>query len=133
MVQRNDVVLAVSYSGETREIVDLLEFIKRIDFGPGNRLAIDGQTLEIGRDFQPLEYSASTSFDFNDVIDVGYGIVTDDSSHHDYRHRDVRGKAVLIRRYVPRSSSDTAGSDTVSFAADGTAIFTVEYPTSPGA
>jgi len=30
MVQRNDVVLAVSYSGETREIVDLLGFLKRI-------------------------------------------------------------------------------------------------------
>ncbi len=30
LVQRNDVVLAVSYSGETREIVDLLGFLKRI-------------------------------------------------------------------------------------------------------
>ena len=30
MILANDVVLAVSYSGETREIVDLLHFIKRI-------------------------------------------------------------------------------------------------------
>ncbi|OGD23118.1 MAG: hypothetical protein A2Y70_06110 [Candidatus Aminicenantes bacterium RBG_13_64_14] len=30
MILRNDVVLAVSYSGETREIVGLLDFIKRI-------------------------------------------------------------------------------------------------------
>ncbi len=30
MILRNDVILAVSYSGETKEIVDLLEFIKRI-------------------------------------------------------------------------------------------------------
>ncbi len=30
MILRDDVILAVSYSGETREIVDLLEFIKRI-------------------------------------------------------------------------------------------------------
>jgi arabinose-5-phosphate isomerase len=30
MILKNDVVLAVSYSGETREIVDLLGFIKRI-------------------------------------------------------------------------------------------------------
>jgi arabinose-5-phosphate isomerase len=30
MILANDVVLAVSYSGETKEIVDLLEFIKRI-------------------------------------------------------------------------------------------------------
>ncbi|HOI44693.1 MAG TPA: KpsF/GutQ family sugar-phosphate isomerase [Candidatus Aminicenantes bacterium] len=30
MIRKNDVVIAISYSGETREIVDLLEFIKRI-------------------------------------------------------------------------------------------------------
>ena len=30
MILKHDVVIAVSYSGETREIVDLLEFIKRI-------------------------------------------------------------------------------------------------------
>lgn len=30
MILKDDIILAVSYSGETREIVDLLEFIKRI-------------------------------------------------------------------------------------------------------
>ncbi|MBN2409596.1 MAG: KpsF/GutQ family sugar-phosphate isomerase [Candidatus Aminicenantes bacterium] len=30
MILKDDVILAISYSGETREIVDLLEFIKRI-------------------------------------------------------------------------------------------------------
>lgn len=30
MILKNDVVVAVSYSGETREIVDLLDFIKRL-------------------------------------------------------------------------------------------------------
>ncbi|MFZ2053394.1 MAG: KpsF/GutQ family sugar-phosphate isomerase [Candidatus Aminicenantales bacterium] len=30
MILKNDVILAISYSGETKEIVDLLEFIKRI-------------------------------------------------------------------------------------------------------
>ena len=30
MILANDVILAVSYSGETREIVDMLQFIKRI-------------------------------------------------------------------------------------------------------
>lgn len=29
MILKNDIILAISYSGETREIVDLLEFIKR--------------------------------------------------------------------------------------------------------
>jgi arabinose-5-phosphate isomerase len=30
MILKNDVILAISYSGETKEIVDLLEFVKRI-------------------------------------------------------------------------------------------------------
>jgi len=30
MIRREDIVLAISYSGDTREIVDLLEFVKRI-------------------------------------------------------------------------------------------------------
>jgi len=30
MILRDDVILAISYSGETKEIVDLLDFIKRI-------------------------------------------------------------------------------------------------------
>lgn len=30
MILKNDIILAISYSGETKEIVDLLEFIKRI-------------------------------------------------------------------------------------------------------
>ena len=30
MILKKDVILAVSYSGETREIIDLLDFIKRI-------------------------------------------------------------------------------------------------------
>ena len=47
MVQRNDVVLAVSYSGETREIVDLLGFLKRIG---AQLIAITGQrTSRIAR------------------------------------------------------------------------------------
>jgi len=46
MILRNDVLLAVSYSGETREIVDMLPFIKRIGVKlicitghPGSRIA----------------------------------------------------------------------------------------------
>jgi len=30
MIVRNDIIIAISYSGETREILDLLDFIKRI-------------------------------------------------------------------------------------------------------
>ena len=40
MVQRDDVVLAISYSGETREIVDLLGFLKRIG---AKLIAVTGQ------------------------------------------------------------------------------------------
>jgi arabinose-5-phosphate isomerase len=47
IVQKNDVVIAISYSGQTREIVDLLDFLKRL----GVRLvAITGnRNSRIGR------------------------------------------------------------------------------------
>jgi aminopeptidase YwaD len=88
-------------------------FIKRVDFGSHNKLAINGHPFDLGPDYQPLEQSGSLSFDFGELVDVGYGIVTDDSSYNDYKGLDVLGKAVLIKRYAPRIEGDTTGADSI--------------------
>ncbi|PWB75881.1 hypothetical protein C3F09_01855 [candidate division GN15 bacterium] len=77
------------------------EFIRKIDFGPDNRLAIDKKSLELGVDYVPLEQSASTQFSFTEIVPVGYGIRTEDSAYDDYAGKDVTGKAVLIKRFSP--------------------------------
>jgi len=99
--------------GDSGTYLQAFEFTKRVDFGPDNRLTINGQPLQIGVDYQPLPHSASIRFDFDTVFDVGYGIITDDSSHNDYSGRDVAGRAVLIKRYAPRSESDSTAQDTI--------------------
>ena len=84
------------------------DFIKRIDHGEDNRLAVNGVELQLNEEFLPLKHSASTSFSFDEVVDVDYGIKTGDGhgAYDDYDGKEVDGKAVLIRRYAPSSEDN---------------------------
>lgn len=99
--------------GDSGSYLQRFEFIKRVDFGPNNQLTVNDKVLELGRDYQPLEQSVNIDFTFPTIVDVGYGIITDDSSHNDYRNVDVSGKAVLVRRYAPKIEGDTTGADSI--------------------
>ncbi|RKX22736.1 MAG: hypothetical protein DRP45_11125 [Candidatus Zixiibacteriota bacterium] len=101
--------LGVEPKGSEGSYLQEFNFIKRIDMGPKNRLEMNGQPLEPEEDFKPLFHSVNAAFEFNEIIDVGYGIINDDSSHNDYEGTDVEGKAVLVRRFTPESE---AGLDT---------------------
>ncbi|HOP07158.1 MAG TPA: M28 family peptidase [candidate division Zixibacteria bacterium] len=82
------------------------EFVKSIDLGDNNHLTVNGTALEPGEEFSPMRQSASTEFDFDQVINVGYGIAVDsvDGDYDDYAGLDVAGKAVVIKRYSPVDS-----------------------------
>jgi len=88
-------------SGSYRQEFD---FVKTTEFGPNNTLAVNGQLLEIGVDYQPLPHSSSGSFSFDQVIDVGYGITGNDSTKNDYAGLDVRGKAIYFKRFSPEDT-----------------------------
>ncbi|MBU0984017.1 MAG: M20/M25/M40 family metallo-hydrolase, partial [candidate division Zixibacteria bacterium] len=99
--------------GDNGGYLQEFDFIKRIELGPENRLTVNGTDLEPQVDFLPLHQSADTSFSFSSIVDVGYGIITDDSSHNDYAGLDVAGKPVLIRRHTPPAPEhDTIAADT---------------------
>jgi hypothetical protein len=98
--------------GDSGSYLQEFEFIKRIEFGPDNRLTINGVPLRINEEYQPLEQSASKAFEFGELLSVGYGIVTRDSSYNAYKDLDVKGKPVLVRRYAPRAEGDSTGADT---------------------
>ena len=83
------------------------DFIKETQFGPRNSLTINGVPLEIGVDYQPLPHSTSSDFKFDEIVDVGYGLAGRDSVHGDYAGLDVRGKAVLFKRFSPDDTADT--------------------------
>ena len=79
------------------------EFTKAIELGEDNRLSVNGVDLKIYEEFTPLRQSASLAFSFDEIVDVGYGIVADEEGldYDDYAGLDVAGKAVLIRRFTP--------------------------------
>ena len=80
------------------------EFVKKISQGPSNKLTVNGVELQISEEWMPLSHSASKPFAFDKVIQVDYGIVTEDSSYNDYDGKNVEGQAVLIKRYAPADS-----------------------------
>ena len=80
--------------GDSGQYLQAFEFVKRISFGPKNHLAINGQNLKLNDDYIPLEQSASLPFSFSQIVSVGYGIKTEDSSVNDYSGKEVAGKAV---------------------------------------
>jgi hypothetical protein len=95
------------------------EFTKSINIGDDNRLTVNGVVLELGNGFTPLPQSGSLSFEFDQVVDVGYGIITEEESLNinDYDGLDVAGKAVLIRRYT-QALPDSLADDSTQAALD---------------
>ena len=53
------------------------EFIKRIDFGPKNKLMVNGVELTLNEEFIPMKQSASMLFEFGSAVLAGYGISVD--------------------------------------------------------
>ena len=92
--------------GDNGTYFQAFEFIKRIDFGPNNRLEVNGTKLELPNEFQPMNQSASMSFKFDSLVFVNYGITVDsnEGNYDDYAGKNVSGKAVIIKRFNPDST-----------------------------
>ncbi len=100
--------LGLEPKGDPDSYLQAFDFVKKVDFGPGNSLTLNDTELRLPDEFQPMLQSAMVSFDFDEIVDVGYGIITDDSSHNDYAGKDVEGKGVLVRRFIAvADSADT--------------------------
>ncbi len=97
--------------GDTGSFFQAFEFVKKVEFGDKNRLAVNGVELELNEEFMPMRQSASTAFEFDELVFVDFGIVMeeDDGEHDDYAGREVAGKAVIVKRFspTPADSGDT--------------------------
>ncbi|MBA3818165.1 MAG: M28 family peptidase, partial [Deltaproteobacteria bacterium] len=67
--------------------------------GAATALAIDGKPVAPA-DFGPLAASASAAAN-GAVVPVGWGIVDADAKLDEYKGKNVRGKIVLVHRFVP--------------------------------
>lgn len=81
------------------------EFVKQVKLGEANRLAVNGTQVNLQEHFEPFPQSATTTFAFDEVIPVGFGITDEGGFYDDYESLDVSGKAVLIARYAPEDTA----------------------------
>jgi hypothetical protein len=78
--------------------------VTRIDRDATTRVALAGQPLP-AEDFSVLGYSPGHADVDAALVFAGYGIDARELKVDDYAHLDVRGKVVLVRRFVPESKA----------------------------
>jgi hypothetical protein len=73
-----------------------------VKLADGNSLKVDGKSLELGKDFNPMGLTGNGAVS-GDVVFVGYGfqIKNDSIAWNDYLNVDVKGKWVLVIRLDP--------------------------------
>ena len=64
-----------------------------------NELVAGGKTLEVQKDFYPLQQSANGSVNGKKLIDVGFGIEAPDLAHQDYKEEVDYKSSVLLMNY----------------------------------
>jgi hypothetical protein len=91
-------------AGEGNSFFQAFEVTTGTEFGPGNRLEMDGIDARYNQDFVTVPFSARGSFD-GGVVFAGYGITAPDLEWDDYAGIDVKGKAVVVFRHQPEEAN----------------------------
>jgi Tol biopolymer transport system component len=82
--------------GELRQTFEVTTALAR---GASTQLVVDGKPVD-GGTFTPFQMSSSGKVEGKTVY-VGHGIVDKKAKLDDYRGKSVRGKIVVVRRFVP--------------------------------
>ena len=92
--------------GGNNSYLQSFDFTKRIIYGTNNQLKVNGTDLILDEEFKPMNQSASTLFNFSEIVFVDFGITVDSSegNYDDYAGKNVSGKAVFMKRYQPDST-----------------------------
>jgi hypothetical protein len=86
-------------AGENGGYFQSFEVTIGVASGAGTALALDGQAVAAG-EFVIAPFSAPGKVQ-GEVVAAGYGISATDLEHDDYKDLDVKGKVVVVRRFVP--------------------------------
>lgn len=77
--------------------------------GADNKLSINGESVELNKEWRPLTFSGNGEFKEAPVVFGGYGIVAPKSESQEeydsYVHLDVKGKWVVVFRFLPENIS----------------------------
>jgi Tol biopolymer transport system component len=88
-------------AGENGTYRDHFEVAKRVLISKGTSLFLADKPLE-STAFQPLAFSAQGKAE-GELVLAGYGIVAKEAKVDDYRGLNVKGKLVVVRRFVPET------------------------------
>ncbi|HUS28523.1 MAG TPA: M20/M25/M40 family metallo-hydrolase [Kofleriaceae bacterium] len=84
------------YNGAWRQTFDVTTEVKR---GASTALELDGKAVAPEM-FAPMPFSASKTVSAA-VVEAGWGIVDAETKLDDYKGKNVKGKFVLVHRFVP--------------------------------
>jgi Tol biopolymer transport system component len=92
-------------AGEDGTWFQPFEFTAGVDLGGGNMLQAGATTFQVGKNWQPLAFSATGPVAESAVVFAGYGITApeseDQEAYDSYAHLDVQDRWVLIFRFLP--------------------------------
>ncbi len=95
-------------------------FVAGVSLGPDNLLEAADQNWAVDRDWRPLAFSQTGSFDAAEVVFAGYGIqapARDGFEGYDsFVHLDVKDKWVMVLRYLPEKAEEQARRELNSHA-----------------
>ncbi len=100
--------LGLAPAGDAGGYRQAFEVQSAIDVGPGTELTIAGKRLAAD-EFVPLGFSPPKSSVTAELVAVGHGIVDAALKVDHYAGKNVQGKIVVVRRFVPEDDPRFAG------------------------
>lgn len=88
---------------------DDFEVAKRVTVGKDTSLSLSGAVVDAAA-FQPLAFSAQGKA-VGELVLAGYGVVAKELKVDDYKGLDVKGKVVVVRRFVPEGVKFAKAAD----------------------
>lgn len=89
----------------TKKFINEFEFLSNVTLGEKNELTVNGKTLQLGKDWNPVSFSQSGDFKSAGVAFAGYGLIAPSTEkfpeYNSYKGLDVKGKWVVVFRDIP--------------------------------
>jgi Tol biopolymer transport system component len=101
--------LGLQPAGEKGTYRDNFEVAKHVLVGKESSLTLAGNAVA-GDAFQPLAFSAQGKVE-GELVLANYGVVAKELKVDDYRGLNVKGKVVVVRRFVPETDKFTAAAN----------------------
>ncbi len=100
-IEQRFAALGLLPAGEKGTYRDNFEVAKHVLVGKESSLALGGNAIA-AESFQPLAFSAQAKVT-GELALANYGVAAKELKVDDYKGRDVKGKIVVVRRFVPET------------------------------